>query len=249
MRKKILFLCDMEGLLISNKAPEIEGRKYMVASRTKNEKKYITQDNISKLKELNEKVDIVPMTKLSAKQCNSVVLCVNTPMALVEGGAVLMNGTKPDSKWRYNTMETTFDDDDILRKGQKFLSEKGYEKNSDGEFTLDYVNKERDTESDVKELADLIGDTFKVLNLGNGRIWVYNKKLSRRAMVQKFIDEHDYELVISAAAPNTGWLPETGETISTSESNAKYTYDLDKEKEDPHAFASFVLDKALEIIK
>ena len=248
MSKKILFLTDMEGLLISSKAPEIEGRKYMVASRTKNEKKYVSVDNINKLKILNEVADIVPVTKLSAKQCNSVVLCVNTPMALVEGGAVLMRGTKPDNSWRYNTMALTFDDDDLLRKAQKFLSEKEYEKNSDGEFTLDYINKGRDVEKDVEELKEVVGNVFKVLDLGNGRVWVYNRKLSRRAMVQKFIEENNYDIVIAASAPNTGWLPSAGETISTTGNNAKYEYDLDKQKEDPHKFAEFVLNKALEIV-
>lgn len=250
MSKKILVITDLEGALISSRAPEVDGRRYLSVMKNKWDKKVMSSDNVSKLKELNAIADIVPMTKQSAKQCSSMALCINTPMSLVEGGAILLNGIKPDKKWQLDTLEVTFPDDDLLRNGRKFLAEKGYEKNGDNECTLDFVALDgRDVENDIEELKDLIGSKYNVIKAGKNRIYAYHSALSRRAMVQKFIDTHPYETVITIAADKTGWLLEGGNSISIEGNNATYEYPLCEYTKDPHLFAAFALDKALEIAK
>lgn len=251
MGKNVLVITDLEGALISKKAPEVEGRRYMVVTRNKWEKKVMANENIDRLKKLNEVADIVPMTKLAARQCSAMALCVNTPMSLVESGAILLIGNKPDNKWKFNTMEITFNDDDILRKGTKLLSSYGYEKNGDGEYTLDYVlmNGERDVDADCAELESLIGEKYNVLKVSANRLYAYHKSLSRRAMVQKFIDSHPYEKVIAIAADNTGWLPNIENTISIEGNNATYEFDRNEYENDLHKYTAFALDKALELAK
>lgn len=246
-KKKALFITDMEGLLISSSKPEVEGRKYTVASNTVSGKKFITKENAGKLKELDRYADIVPMTKLPARQCTSVSLCVPAPMSLVEAGAVLLNGTDIDEKWIAGTVKIILYDDMYLKRGRKYLEDKGYMQNGNNKFTLDYIGG-KDIDADIKGLDALVGSRFNIIKAGNGRIYAYHKLLSRRAMVKRFIDEHPYDVVVAASAPGTGWLPDTGETISGTGMGAKYGYSGDIAY-DPHAFASFALNTALAIIR
>lgn len=247
MKKKAVFITDMEGLLISDRNPVFDGRNYMVAAKTVSGKKYITKENVEKLKILNLYADIVPMTKLAARQSNTVSLCVPTPISLVEGGSILLRWTKPDMEWRSRTAEIILPDYDLLHEGKTFLSKKGYISNGSNEFTLDYIGTSS-VSDDIEELRKLIGHRFKVIQVGENRIYVYHLMLSRREMVKRFISRHEYDTVITASAPFTGWMPENGNTISTADLQAKYEYNGNYDK-DPHKFASFAIDQAIKIIK
>lgn len=247
-KKNILVITDLEGALISSKAPEVDGRKYLSVMKNDWDKKVMASDNIQRLKTLDSLADIVPMTKQGAKQCNAMALCVSTPFALVEAGALLISGTQIDKDWRYETLKQTFYDDDLLRKGVKYLTDKGYEKNGANEFTLDCVNlNSTDIDADVETLKEMIGEKYKVLKVKNNRIYAYHRQFSRRAMVKKFIELYDYDTVIAIAANDTGWLPEGYETISVEGNGAKHEFPRDEYLKDIHAFATFALDKAIEI--
>ena len=250
MANKTLVLTDLEGALISSRRPDISGRKYMVVTRNKWDKKAMTHENMQKLKELGEVADIVPMTKLSAKQSCGMALCTNIPMYLVESGALLLNGIVPDKKWRINTLQITYEDNEIYNEGIKFLYNKGYQPYGTNEFTIDYVLQDKDgIGDDLDGLKDIIGSRYNVYRAGVNRIYAYHCELSRRKMVKKFIEMHDYEKIISICAANTGWLQENGTSISIEGTDADITYPKNLYDEDLHEFTSFALNKALEIAK
>lgn len=248
MANKVLVITDLEGALVSSKAPE--GRKYVTVMKNKWDKKVMAFENIQKLKDLDRLSDIVPMTKQDTKTCNSMAMCVKTPMSLVEAGAILLDGSQQNKSWKYDTYRETFDDYDLLHDGVKFITNEGYCRNGNGEFTIDCFlpeGSDRNIDADIEALKAVIGEKFNVIKAGQRRIYAYHKHLSRRAMVKKFIDSHHYDTVIAIAADNTGWLPEGYETISVEGNGAKYEFPRDAYEKDIHAFAGYAIDKAIEI--
>lgn len=248
MACRVLVLTDLEGALISSRRPEVDGRRYTVVARGKWDKKVITYENMEKMKELRKIADIVPVTKLSAKQCCAVAFCVDIPMSLVESGAMLMRGVKPDYGWRIETLKTTFGDADLYHAGKQFLRGRGYVENGPNEFTLDYVTDvQKDIDRDVDELNAVMGGRYRAYKAGPGRIYAYHAGLGRRNMVRRFIGMFPYDRVISICARNTGWLQETGTSISVEGAGADYEYPQDLYDTDIHGFATFALDKAVEL--
>lgn len=250
MSKKVLVLTDLEGALISSRRPEVEGRRYMVVTRSKWDKKAMTHENMDRLKELEKVADIVPMTKLNAKKCCGMAFCVTIPMSLVESGAMLMKGNVPDYKWRLESLGIVYPDNELLYEGIKFLNHKGYEQNNDNEFTLDYVLPGvQDISDDVEELRKLIGSRYNVYKAGSNRVYAYHSELGRRKMIGKFLDRFSYDKVISICAVNTGWIQERGTSISVEGMGADFEYPKDLYEKDLHMFTAFALDKALEIAR
>lgn len=250
---KILFATDLDGTLIStDNAPE--GTQNIVVASVHGTRIFMTNKNLSLLKELSRVADILPVTTRCQKSYNKIGLCIPIKSALIENGAMLLTGNKIDMAWKYKSYDIIDKDKDIVEKGHEYLINAGYKKKSDAEFTIDYITDEHDMEKNTAHcelLTNIIGEKFDVVKNGDNAIYATAKSLNKKKTLERYLESNSYNLVICAGDTNGDWdmLSMTDKSIGLSNSVAAVKFPIEEYHKNQHLFAEFVLTKALEIAK
>lgn len=196
----IIFNVDMDNTIIYSYKHDIGNEKKCAEIYQEREISFITDKTQKLLREIGEKILVVPTTTRTIEQYERIKLGLKEiPYALVCNGGVLLVDGKEDEEWYKASMEMIESSIDQLERAEKILENDSnicFEiRNIKGLFIF---TKSSRPEESVKILEEAL-DTEKVDVFSNGvKVYVVPKKLSKGNAVKRFRERLTADKVIAA---------------------------------------------------
>lgn len=196
----MIFHTDLDNTLIYSGRHDIGKGLYCVEIYQNREISFITKETRRLLREVKERVTVVPTTTRTVEQYERIDLGVGTfKYALVCNGGVLLVDGKEEEQWYRESLELVKDSSAEMLRALELL-----EKDRRRSFELRFIKnlflftKSEEPEAVTKSLRGALDkDAVEVLNNGS-KVYVLPRALSKGKAVERFRDYIGARGVIAA---------------------------------------------------
>lgn len=196
----IIFCTDLDNTLIYSYKREIGRDKTCVEIYQNREISFMTDSSYQMLKQVKEKVLLVPTTTRTLEQYERIDLGIGIPeYALVCNGGVLLVRGREDAKWYEESLKSVWDCQSELKKAEQYLQKdpnRSFEVRNIRKLFL-FTKSEKPQES-MKGLKRILNLALVDVFCNGVKVYVVPKRLSKGEAVRRFRERLGAEYVIAA---------------------------------------------------
>lgn len=196
----IVFHADLDNTLIYSYKHEIGRDKTCVEIYQNREISFMTDSSYQMLKQVREKVLLVPTTTRTVEQYQRIDLGIGNPKyALVCNGGVLLVDGREDANWYEESLESVRDSQMELEKAEQYL-----EKDPNRSFEVRNIRrlflftKSAKPQESMEGLKKILNLTLVDVFCNGAKVYVVPKRLSKGEAVRRFRKRVGAEYVIAA---------------------------------------------------
>lgn len=184
----IYFCSDLDNTLIYSYRREIGNEKILVEVKDGKELSYMTKVSHELLKQVSEKVMLVPLTTRSLEQFSRIDFGsqVKVKYAMAANGGILLEDGKINEEWYQETKKIVEYADEELEKGIELLKKDENVcleiKKVDGLFVYTKSHEPEETMRRLKEVLDT--DMVYIDNNGE-KVYIFPKKLDKGSSLER----------------------------------------------------------------
>ena len=185
----IYFCSDLDNTLIYSYRREIGNEKILVEVKDGKELSYMTKVSHELLKQVSEKVELVPLTTRSLEQFSRIDFGsqVKVKYAMAANGGILLEDGKINEEWYQETKKIVEYADEELAKGMELLKKDENVcleiKKVDGLFVYTKSHEPEETMRRLKEVLDT--DVVYIDNNG-AKVYIFPQKLDKGSSLERF---------------------------------------------------------------